>query len=63
MQNGYILAGLQYGGLEPDFAIWRGLSKDDPRYKDSLMETWYQMTPLHYAYEIVEGNQCQLEDL
>jgi len=27
------------------------------------METWYQMTPMQYAYEIVEGNQCQLEDL
>jgi hypothetical protein len=39
------------------------LWKDDPRYKDNLMETWYHMTPMQYAYEIVEGNQCQLEEL
>jgi hypothetical protein len=39
------------------------LWKDDPRYKDDLMETWYHMTPMQYAYEIVEGNRCQLEEL
>ena len=27
------------------------------------METWYQMTPIQYTWEIVEGNQCQLEEL
>jgi hypothetical protein len=36
---------------------------DDPRYRDDLMETWYQTTPMQYAYELVEGNQCQLEEL
>jgi len=61
--DGYIIAGIQHGGLASEFAIWCGLSKDDPRYKDDLMEVWYQMTPMQYAYEIVEGNQCRLEDL
>jgi len=37
--DGYIIAGIQHGGLDSDFAIWCGLSKDDPRYKDDLMTT------------------------
>jgi len=27
------------------------------------METWYYMTSMQYAYGIVEGNQCQIEEL
>lgn len=61
--DGYILAGVQVAGLSSEFAIWCGLSKDDPRYDEELMSFWYQMTPVQYALEIVEDNTCILEKL
>lgn len=47
--DGYILAGVQIGGLSSEFAIWCGLSKDDPRYDEELMSFWYQMSPVQYC--------------
>ena len=61
--DGYILAGVQVAGLRSEFAIWCGLSKDDPRYDEELMSSWYQMEPVQYALEIVEGNTYMLEGL
>ena len=61
--DGYILAGVQVAGLSSEFAIWCGLSKDDPRYDEELMSFWYQMTPVQYVLEIVEDNTCILEKL
>jgi hypothetical protein len=61
--DGYIIAGIDIAGLSPEFAIWCGLSADDPRYDESLMSSWYEMTPMQYALEIVASNTCRLNDL
>ena len=63
LPDGYILAGIQIAGLSSEFAIWCGLSKDDPRYGDVLMSIFYQVSPVQNGIEIVEGNTWELENM